>query len=256
MTGASFQVWEGVFDSFQEAPANGPGFDGEAWRRRSMAAARDAMERLRTGQPLDYSTRQRNAVLVTLGAVLLAQQQRIRILDFGGGPGYGLLAMLSAIPDAAARIDYHIVEVENVCRDAPALFDKVATPKFHTELPVRQSFDIVFTASTLQYIEAWRDICRSLAAYNAPYLVFSDVFAYRGTPYVTLQNYYDSKIRHWILNEDEFISAIGSAGYSLSQKSDCSVKVLDKYGSLPMDNLPAERRLANTNHFMFSRKQD
>lgn len=252
MTAAPFHVWEGIFASFSEAPASGPGFEGETWRQRSMIAARQSMEQLRAGQVLDYSMRQRNAVLVTLTAALLARQSRVRILDFGGGPGYGFMVLLSAIPDAAKKIDYHIVEVENVCREAPALFDAAAAPKFQTDLPAKLAYDIVFTASTLQYIEDWRGICRALAAYRAPYLLFSDVFAYAGAAYVTLQNYYDSRIRHWILNEGEFIAEIAGGNYALDLKSDCSVKILDEYGPLPMTNLPIGKRVTNARHFMFS----
>ncbi|WP_410925154.1 hypothetical protein, partial [Pseudomonas aeruginosa] len=82
--------------------------------------------------------------------------------------------------------------VEGVCRAAAEMFEGRSAPTFHTTLPEREAFDVVFTASTLQYIEDWRAICQRLAAYRAPYLVFSDVYAGTNRAFATLQQYYGS----------------------------------------------------------------
>jgi putative methyltransferase (TIGR04325 family) len=251
-TARDFDVWEGVYATFQEAPKRGLGFDDELWRSRSSAAAREAHARFVEGRELDYSMGQRNSVLATLAGATLARQPRLRVLDFGGGPGFGFLVLQAAIPDAARRVDYSVVEVEGVCREGAALFEGRPAPTFHTSIPTSGEFDVVFTASTLQYVDDWRALCRRLAAFRARYLVFSDVFAGPFTSYVTLQHYYDSTIPHWLLNEEEFVSEITAAGYSLQLRRPCNVQVLGAYGALPMENLPSERRLTNASHFMFS----
>ena len=89
MTTADFHVWEGVYTDFAEVPVEGLGFDDPVWRTRSLVAARQAYENVLAKRPLDYSMRQRNVVLTVLSAALLARQERIRILDFGGGPVRG-----------------------------------------------------------------------------------------------------------------------------------------------------------------------
>jgi hypothetical protein len=46
-------IWEGVYESFQEVPATGPGFRGEAWIRNSLKKSRFCvMLRKRTRQYL------------------------------------------------------------------------------------------------------------------------------------------------------------------------------------------------------------
>jgi hypothetical protein len=83
-------------------------------------------------------------------------------------------------------------------------------------------------------------------------MVFSDLFVGDVHPFVTLQNYYDSKICHWILSTEEFVDEVQKHGYELRYKGICEVKVLGKEGPLPMDNLPGERRLKNTVHLVFA----
>ena len=58
----NFNVWDGVYRSFAEAPAVGPGFDGAVAHERGVAAAHDIRASLDAGKPLDYSLRQRNAL--------------------------------------------------------------------------------------------------------------------------------------------------------------------------------------------------
>src|ERR1700730_15286646 len=108
-----FNVWEGIYSSFAEAGAAGPGFDGGIWRERSVQAAREYLAQIKRGEPLDYSLSQRNALLPVVTAMLLTRQNRVRILDFGGGPGCGLMVLMSALGSARSQIDYHVVDVEN-----------------------------------------------------------------------------------------------------------------------------------------------
>lgn len=256
MTAAKFNIWDGVYASFEEAPVRGLGFEDPGWRTRSANAARDARAAVYDGRALDHSLRERNSVLATVAATLLGQKERVRILDFGGGPAFGYLVLQALVPKSSERIDYHIVEVEGVCHEAQKIFDGTTAPTFHTSLPESGEFDIVFTASTLQYIADWRGICRKLASYDARYLAFSDVYAGRVSSYVTLQAYYESRIAHWILSEEEFVNEITSLGYFTRLKTLCNVRCLGAEGPLPMGNLPAERQIAMPSHFLFSRPWD
>jgi hypothetical protein len=53
--GPDFAVWEGVYASFAEAPAIGPGFAGDIWPERSLQAARELAARLE--RPSEYEDR-------------------------------------------------------------------------------------------------------------------------------------------------------------------------------------------------------
>jgi putative methyltransferase (TIGR04325 family) len=252
-TSPGFNVWEGVYASFAEAGASGPGFDGAIWRKRSIEDARVSLARIRQGEPLDYSLTQRNALLPVIAAMLLTRQERVRILDFGGGPGFGLLVLMSALGDLRARIEYHVVDVACVCEEGRRLFSENDGPIFHTELPSTggAQFDLVHTSSTMQYIEDWRSMSWRLAAYRAPWLIFEDVFVGAFRSYVTIQNYYGSRIPHWFLNDRDFVSTVESAGYKLLLHTPCHVKILERHGPLPMANLPEECRLSNKSNLLF-----
>ncbi len=252
---SDFNVWDGIYGSFAEAPSVGPGFDGSVWRDRSLQAAREALEQAQTGQPLDYALRQRNALLPTLAATILVEQPRVSILDFGGGLGTGFVVLASTLRQAAGRIDYSVVEVDSICRTGREIFAGGRGPAFHSTIPAETALDIVHAASVMQYIENWQSLVARLAAYCAPYLSLADVFIGEFKTYVTLQNYYGSRIRHWFFNADDFIDEVERNGYSLVLRSHCDARILGKYGALPMDNFPPELRLANTSNLLF-RRQD
>jgi putative methyltransferase (TIGR04325 family) len=246
-------VWEGVYSSFAEAGAAGPGFDGAIWRERSIQAAREYLSQIKRGEPLDYSLSQRNALLPVVTAMLLTRQNSVRILDFGGGPGYGLMVLINALGNARRRIDYHVVDVENICEAGRELFSDGEGPCFHPVLPpsTGASFDLVHTSSTMQYIEDWRAMVGLLASYRAPYLAFEDVFVGAFPNYVTVQNYYGSRIAHWFLNFRDFVSEVERQGYELLLRTPCHVKILGRHGPLPMANFSEMYRLSNKSHLLF-----
>ncbi len=251
---ASFKVWEGVYASFADAPALGPGFDGLIWRDRSLQAAREALALVGTDQPLDYSLRQRNAILPVLTATVLNEQPRASILDFGGGLGTGFMVLSHAVPAAAAKVDYSVIEVDNICRAGTDLFAGKTGPSFRTDLPERSGFDIVQAASVMQYIEAWQSVVARLAHYGARYMLFSDMFVGGFQSYVTLQNYYGSRIRHWFFNDREFIADVERCGYELALRSFCDAKILGTYGPLAMENFAPELRIPHASHLLFRRQ--
>lgn len=255
---SNFHIWEGIYTSFDEAPAEGRGFEGELWSDRNMQAAREAAECLAREAPLEYSLRQRNAVMPIVVAHMLGERKRVSVLDFGGGLGTGYLVLSGAVQDAIDRIDYCIVEVEGICRAAEDLYSRKPCPTFNNELPATGRFDVVHTASTIQYIDHWRAVVSRLASYDAEYLIFADAFIGAFESFVTLQNYYGSRIRHWFLNFDEFVSEVERHGYALAARSTCDARILGNYGPLPMDNFPEDNRLQHSSHLLFrkvSKKQ-
>ena len=249
-----FNVWEGVYRSFSEAPAEGPGFDGGVWRDRSLQAAREILAAVGSDEPLDYALRQRNAVLPGLVATALDRKSSIRILDLGGGLGTGFMLLMKTVPSAVQRVDYTVVESEGICRAGRELFEGEATPDFLPDLPHSGTFDIIHAASVMQYIKDWKGVVASLARFGATYLSFGDVFLGSFGTFVTMQNYYGSRIPHWFFNAEEFIREVERHNYNLALRSICDAKVLGVYGPLPMENFPPELRLKHTTHLLFTSK--
>jgi putative methyltransferase (TIGR04325 family) len=248
---ADFNVWDGIYAAFSDAPAAGPGFAGETWQERSLQSARQALLSLTSDKPLDYSLRQRNALLPMICAMVLEQKKRIRILDFGGGLGAGYIMVLRALPGAAGQIDYCIVETEGICSRGSKLFSQYEGITFARECPPEAEFDVVYSASALQYLEDWRGVVGQLARYRAPHFVLADAFVGEFPSYVTLQNYYESRIPHWFLNRNDLEKAVAGHGYSLMLRMDCDAKILGEYGPLPMTNFPPELRINFSSHLLF-----
>jgi putative methyltransferase (TIGR04325 family) len=250
-----FKVWEGVYASFREAPVGGRGFDGPIWRERSSSFAAQIMAQAERNEPLDSSLRQRYEFLPALTAMLLEDQPRVQILDFGGGLGIGFVLLTNALRSLADRVDYSIVEFADTCRAGNELFTGRKAPVFYDSLPDSMTLEIVHAASVLQYIEDWRGIVARLAAYGARYLVLTDVYIGEFATYVTSQNHHTSRIPHWFWNTQEFINEVEGHGYALAVRTHCQLKVLGKDGPLPMENFPPELRIAHGSNLLFSRRK-
>ncbi len=182
---------------------------------------------------------------------MLAGRHTLRILDFGGGLGIGYMTLLESIPHAEERIEYTIVEVPQVGDAGRELFS--GRVRYVETLPPGDRFDLVHTASALQYVEDWRRVLGSLAGYQADFMLLSDVFAGAIPSFVTLQNYYGSRIRHWFLNLEALVSACADVGYSVAMKSHVSARRLDIEDRLPMEQFPDTHRLEHTLHLLLAR---
>ena len=110
--------------------------------------------------------------------------------------------------------------------------------------------NLIYSSSAIQYVEDWRGILESLAAYGAKYLLLSDVFAGDIPGFVTLQNYYGSRIPHWFINLDELVSVAAENGYELMMKTVSTSRRLGADDILPMNNFPPEYRLDYSLHLL------
>lgn len=250
---SDLRVWEGIWSSFAEAPAVGPGFDGSVWRERTHHSMAESLAALRSGCPLPDGDKPRDYLLPAVAATLLAQNETLRMVDFGGGVGAAWISLAASIPDAAARIRMYVVEVDNVCEAGRALFGESSGPSFHTSCPPLDQIDLVHCGSALQYIDDWREIISVFTGYRAKMVLLSDVFAGPFAPFVTLQNYYGSRIPHWFLNRDEVIAEVCQAGYRLILDTPHHARILGRDGHLPMDHFPPDHRLDHARHFLFGR---
>jgi putative methyltransferase (TIGR04325 family) len=127
---------------------------------------------------------------------------------------------------------------------------------YTSELPTAANFDLIHAASSFQYIEYWQDLLAKFAALRPEYILFSDVFAGSIKSYVTLQNYYESKIPHWFLNLNELLDTFNSHGYRLVMKSYATSRRLDAEDTLPMANFPEDLRLTQSLHLLLKKISD
>ena len=253
----NFYIWEGVYPDFASATqhAIGPGFSGEIYRSRSLLAAKECVKEIKDGNSIPQFHKQRSTYLPSVVSMMECIKDRpIKILDFGGGLGIGYLTLLESNPQALRNFEYSIVEDREVCEVGRTLFDKAGSITYLSEFPSGQRFDLVHAASSLQYVEKWNEMIGLFASLNPMYLLLSDIFAGNIESFVSLQQYYGSRIPHHFLNIDEFLSECSSYDLDLIMTCTASSRRLDVEDILPMDNFSEKHRIKQTRHILLKNK--
>ena len=248
-----FYIWEGKYPDFKSAllDATGYGFSGNVYLTRSLGAAEECLACLNSDQPIPAFHKQRSTYLPITTALMLGLKRQINILDFGGGLGIGYMTLVESIPNDLKRILYTIVEVPEVCKSGENLHGGKVI--YTSEVPEERKFDLIYSASALQYIENWQHLLSKFTSLSPDYILLSDVFAGPITSFVALQNYYGSRIPHWFLNLNQLLYTLKDYGYRLSMKSFVTSKRLDAEDILPMLNYPEDLRLSQTLHLLFQK---
>jgi len=252
-----FYIWEKFFPDFYTAMINaeGPGFSGDIYRDRSLIAANECLSALNSGNPIPSFHKQRSTFLSPVIAMLLAGNRNIKVLDFGGGLGIGYMSIAESLSvNDLKRVNYTILEVPEVCMTGSNLHGSKID--YMTDFPIGCKFDLVHAASSLQYVESWQELIENFIELGPKYILLSDVFAGNINSYVSLQNYYGSKIPHWFLNLNEILIIFENFGFRLAMKNYATSRRLDIEDSLPMGNFPAELQLLQTLHLLFHKISD
>lgn len=246
-------IWEGVYHSFSEVPVEGSGFDGDTWIAKSLARMEALKAETQQNAPLPPMGNYREALLPLLTALVYREKKSLRILDFGGGPGFAYYQTVCAAPEVE-NIEYHIVEREKVCQAGQEFFSTdFNKPVFHSELPQSKEglFDIVHSSSALQYIDDWERLLLQLCALSRQYVLLVDVLAGNIPNFVAAQNYYESKIPSRFFNINHFLSVVLSCGYDLMFSSIYHPAILGAEQFLPMQNYEEAYQLKRACNLLF-----
>jgi len=252
-----FNIWEGVYDSFENASKDqiGPGFSGEEYKRRSLRVAKECLGALELKLPIPSFHKQRSNLLPITCSMMLSKMklgEKLKVLDYGGGFGIGYMVLKESMENYINSVEYNIVEVSEVCKQGVKLFNSNEVFYNETLIP-GESFDIIHASSVLQYIDDWKGLLLKFSSFEPKYILLSDIFAGEINPFVTLQNYYDSRIPHWFLNFNDIINYFSSIGYELIMKSYVSSKRLKSEDILPMDNFHIDNRLNMSLHLLLKK---
>lgn len=248
-----FYIWEGVFKTFTKAKlsAEGFGFAGETYSSKSYDAAKECLTFLENNIPIPFFHKQRSVILPPVVSMILNTKDKINILDFGGGLGIGYMTLKESIINVKEKIKYTIIELQEVCNQGIYLHNEEII--FNNSIPKEVKYDLVHSASAIQYIEDWKSIIEIFCSLSAEYILLSDVFVGEFDTFVTLQNYYGNKIPHWFFNFNEFITVFNQNGYTLEMRTYVSSKRLNIEDELPMNNFEIHNRLKYTSHLLFSK---
>ena len=158
-----FVIWSGVYPDFKSAnkDISGYGFTGDIYSERSLSAASENLQLLENGESIPQFQKQRVTNLPPIIALLLKNYTKISILDFGGGLGIGYMSLVESLGFEMSRVEYTILEIEQVCNLGENLLGKRV--KYTATFP-KEQFDFVVAASSLQYVEDWRNARREMTS--------------------------------------------------------------------------------------------
>lgn len=250
----NINIWEGVYQNFSDCPLSGKGFDGDLWVSKSVEEVKSFMSSISDNNVI--LKRNRDNYLPFLISSLSSQiSGDVNILDFGGGLGFTYAATLKK-NCAQKKFKFSIVETSAVCNAGNVVFQNDDNIQFYDSLTKveKTDFHIVHFGSCLQYIEDWRELILQVSSLKPNYILFTGVLAGDIPDFVSVQNYYDSKIPVWFLNLNSLTSFIESGSYSLAFKSDYYPTYFGIEQDMPMDNFPENMRLKRPINLLFVRK--
>lgn len=120
---------------------------------------------------------------------LLANQNKISILDVGGGFGDNFYHIEKALGSLSKRVDYIVVDNETQCSFGKKFYRKSGKNISFTTVIPRRAFDCVIVIGTIQYIENWREFVSELAKKSTGSIFISRTpLNVSGPTFVTVQS--------------------------------------------------------------------
>lgn len=193
----------------------------EAWRRSfsdtSPLGMSDADRPATSGELTTHNTAVSFAYVVALAA---RNQDRLSLLDWGGGVGQYCFAAEAAVPGVA--IDYHCKEVPVQCHHGRRVLPRATFYTTDEQFAARR-FDLVFASGALHYAEDWPSVLATLAAATGQYLFITRLpVVFHADSFVYLQRAYahgyDTEYLGWALNRNEFIATAEQQGLQLARE--------------------------------------
>ena len=88
------QYWSGVYENFSEVPASGKGYFSEVLTKHTRKFTQDALVKLSAHNPLPYDLEEENSYLPLVASLALDTNDKLKVLELGGGMGIGYLSLL------------------------------------------------------------------------------------------------------------------------------------------------------------------
>jgi len=233
-------VFRGAFPSFAGIPYEG-WFSGGEWRDKAIAQVQTARRDDPSFVPQSLSLSK--AMLATVVGPLLNDSTPVRILDFGGAAGADYVNLRNAL-GPNARIQYLVVDEQSLISAGTDLFKDDPAISFTTTLPDQGHFDVVYSCSSLQYIDDYRSAFAKFASYEPKAMLFLRHCVARET--FARQQMNRGSMPEWAYGLSEIETLFDQHGYRLVMK--CYSE--DEFNS---DNYPTDLRIERSANLLFAR---
>jgi len=243
----NFNIWEGVYDSYQDTPSCGEGFDSDRWIDSSYEKTKSILKDINN---ISFDT----SSLHIISSLLYAKHNSVSVLDFGGGMGNSFIKLTSALPNSD-NVLFSIVDGSKTCKKGESLFKNDDRIEFLSKLPKNKRYDIIYISSSLQYIEDWKNLLITLLTnYNPKYFIFDDLPAGDiEKTYASIQNYYESKISCNFFKLDDIKKEMTKNNYNLTYQTNFKANILGAYENYPQNNFHTKYQIHNSKNLIFKK---
>jgi putative methyltransferase (TIGR04325 family) len=114
--------------------------------------------------------------------------------------------------------------------------------------------DLVHLGSSIQYVDDWKGLLRTLTAFMPRFVLLSDGHAGEVDTFVTAQLMFESVVPYRFLSARALEQTMIDLGYELTIRLQYRCTILGETRPLPTDEFPEGKRLVHPSHFVFVRK--
>lgn len=243
-------IWEGVFDTWEEAWASSSAtevaFSSDRWIAR-MTQQLDDYRLECTLHGMVLPPRPTNLPW------LCAMTRPRTILDFGGSSGWCWDYLRDVVRDLQIE-SYTIIETS-------AVVDYMRRSKLHgppvtymTNATGLGAQDILYSNSVLQYFGTNAPILELVAQVRPSHVLLDDLFANDDHDSYSTQVYYGVVMPHRFIGVANLSEQMDRLGYVTRLRAAFSYPVRGVLGPLPMENLPPDFRVRYASSVLFERR--
>ena len=218
--GLGFHTWEGSYPSLADVPCDEDSYDDDEIAQLVVASTVRHLESAGATKKIIDGTG--HLILPVIVAQFL--NERLTVLDFGGGPAVGLFSILDHVPALdLAKFSYVLVETRAVCRAfrttiEPALMNKLGrscSVEVAEAIPASLGGPLIVNAAgVIHYISDYRDALSKLASLAPEFFIVSQTPMTDGPTYARQQlNTPHKKLAAWVFNRADFLSEMKRLGY-------------------------------------------
>ena len=215
-------TYTGKYDSFEEVLMGVPlstRYNSTDSLEYSLVAAREKFERFKSGYPPSLNWDNSRLNLFPAFLITMNFENKIRVLDIGGGLGVSFLDLKFSNPEI--KTEYTVYELPEIVQLGKEFSNTYKELNFCSDFPKKsESYDVILFGSSLQYFENYQEIIESTCALKPTYIILTDHPMGVVSSFICAQvNMKDRVIPRYVFNLNEIILLFEEKNYKLIHKS-------------------------------------